>query len=426
MQARFAPVGVEVIYAIPYNAQAKLIERMFRTFRHRFDEDFEAYRGTHGEKSELARELYYQSQRLPTISELAYLLQLAIGEYNSILPHGGRGMDGRTPDQVFYDESIRIPRRNPDKAFALLFFEPVKGGRIVGRNGISHQKRTYRLASLEKHLEYFGERVDLRINPDDERMAIVLSRTTGAYVCDAILEEYDATYSTRDQITRGLIERVFRDGRELQRMAAAHVEGAEERFGEYRRARIAYLKRRLAEVEAQRQQEHLCAASGGDSAVVMIPQLSAAACHIELTASAVAAVLAQDEERESKALCIVSPRRQPKAKARANTRPAGYLTYAEIAARLGITRKRLLRYRSGEAPWPEGMEAAFEALDRRRSGMPAHESEAEIAALGYVACERSRRFRGDASLAALAAQLGVSRKSLLRYRAGTVPWPEGG
>lgn len=92
MQARFAPVGVEVVYALPYNAQAKAIERMFRTFRHRFDEDFAAYRGMLGERSEIASELYNRPSELPTLSELAYLLQLAINEYNAT-PHTGRGME---------------------------------------------------------------------------------------------------------------------------------------------------------------------------------------------------------------------------------------------------------------------------------------------------------------------------------------------
>ena len=92
IQARFAPVGVEVVYAIPYNAQAKAIERMFRTFRHRFDEDFAAYRGSFGHKSELAGELSYRPTELPSVSELAFLLQLAIDDYNAT-PHTGRGME---------------------------------------------------------------------------------------------------------------------------------------------------------------------------------------------------------------------------------------------------------------------------------------------------------------------------------------------
>lgn len=92
MQGRFAPFGVEVVYAIPYNAQAKAIERMFRTLRQRFDEDFDAYRGSLGQTSELARELYNRPKELPTLSELAFLLQLAINQYNAT-PHTGRGME---------------------------------------------------------------------------------------------------------------------------------------------------------------------------------------------------------------------------------------------------------------------------------------------------------------------------------------------
>jgi hypothetical protein len=92
IRTRFAPVGIEVVYALPYNAQAKPIERMLLTFRQRFDENFEAYRGSLESKSELARELFYRPSELPTLSELAYLLQLEIDEYNAT-PHTGRGME---------------------------------------------------------------------------------------------------------------------------------------------------------------------------------------------------------------------------------------------------------------------------------------------------------------------------------------------
>ncbi len=422
IQARFAPVGVEVVYAIPYNAQAKAIERMFRTFRHRFDEDFEAYRGSLGEKSELARELFKRPSELPTISELAYLLQLAIAEYNSLTPHTGRGMEGRTPDEVFYDEALRIPRRNPDKAFALLFFERVKGGRMVDRNGVSYQNRTYRLASLEKHLEYYGERVDLRINPDDERTAIVLSRTTGEYICEAVVDPHDAGYDTREAITRDLIARVFHDCKELQRMAAAHVAGAKERFAEYRRARIEHVRRLVAEMDAQRQPQ--VAAAGGAAAVVMIPELSAAARQLELTASAVAAVLDANDAQTAPALCVVSPRRPKRPKTVTGNHRTGDLSYGEIAHRLGMSRKSLLRYRGGKLPWPIGMQDRFEAFERLRAS---EAPEIELASLLEATPTPPRRERrtGESSYQSMAVQLGVTRQMLVRYRTSKVPWPEG-
>ena len=307
LQARFAPMGIEVIYAIPYNAQAKLIERMFRTFRHRFDEDFEAYRGQLGEKSEVARELYYRPHELPTISELAYLLQLAIEKYNAMTPHGGRGMEGRTPDDVF--GAHRIPRREPDEAWAFLFFERVNGGRIVGRNGVQYDGRTYRLTSLEKHLEYFDERVDVRVNPDDQRVAAVFDWNTGRYVCKAFVEP-EATYDTRDELTRQIIARVFRDGRDLQRMAKEEIEGARERLAEYRRARVAYLVERVRQLQAARQEQTALAAAGMHSAVVMFPGLStegrdAARESVsgpsdELAASAILEVLNEEDARTAR------------------------------------------------------------------------------------------------------------------------------
>ncbi len=423
IQARFAPLGLEVIYALPYNAQAKLIESMFRTFRRRFDEDFAAYRGSLGQTSEVARDLYYRPSELPTISELAYLLQLAIAEYNGLIPHTGRGMNGRTPDQVFSDQSLRIPRREPDKAWAFLFFEAVKGGRVVGQNGVQHEHRVYRLASLEKHLEYFGERVDFRVNPDDQRVGIIFDRRTGAYVCEAIVDPEDATYSTRDEVTRQLIARVFRDGKELQKMAAAHVEGAKERLVEYRRARIAYLRRRIGELELERKQQ---GATGTEGAVVMIPELSAAARQIELTESLVVAVLDADDAANDGALCVVSTRKRREPR-RASDKPChrGTLSYAAIAKRLGVSTPMLLRYRSGTTPWPAGMKEQFEQCERLRTSRATEDTSLEALARIVPTQARARQVRGELSYAQIAKSLGVSSLTLVRYRTGRRPWPAG-
>lgn len=422
LQARFAPAGLEVIYALPYNAQAKSIESLNRSFRRRFDEDFSAFRASLGETSELARELLYRPSDLPTLSELAYLLQLAIGEYNSLIPHTGKGMNGRTPDEVFFDESVRMPRRTPDKAWAYLFFEPIKGGRIVDQNGIRFEKRTYRLESLEKHLEYFGERVDVRINPDDPRYGIALSRTTGEYICNLAVDPDDATYSTRDAVTRELIARVFHDGRELQQMAAAHVEGASERFAEYRRARIAYLKRRLAEVDARRSAK----AANSDGAVVLIPQLSAAAREIELTESAVARVLDDaDEATATSALCVPAERR-PKRATSAQRGAAPQFTYAEIVKRLGISNTTLHYYRTGVRPWPAGMRERFDQLERLRCS-PVEVTPEMLDAIAPKGAETvvRERHEGAASWPAVAAALGTNQSSLWYFRTGRRPWPAG-
>jgi hypothetical protein len=425
MQARFAPIGVDVTYALPYNAQAKLIERMFRTFRHRFDENFEAYRGQLGRKSELAGELFYRPKELPTISELAYLLQLSITEYNALIPHGGRGMDGRTPDAVFYDESLRIPRRVPDAAWGLLFFDRVKGGRVVGQNGIQHEGRIYRLTSLHKHLEYFGERVDFRPDPDDRTSAIILDRATGAFVCNAKVDPEDATYSSRDEVTRRLIGRVFSDNKELKRMAATYVEGAKERFADYRRAKIEYVLRRFAELEAERGK------TGTGSTVVAIGQFSTvarqsvASAPTEVTATMLETVLDADDAA-AQSLCVVSPRREKKIRIRTNLRD-DELSYGTIANKLGISRRTLDRYRKGQLAWPAGMQDRFEAIERLRGGSATSADAAQRATLLSEPPKRPRRKRSDGELSwsSIAATLGISLKRLLQCRTGKRPWPEG-
>lgn len=435
MQARFAPVGIEVIYAIPYNAQAKMIESMFRTFRHRFDENFEAYRGTLGNKSEFARELYYRPSELPTVSELAFLLQLAIDDYNASRPHSGRGMDGRTPDAVFYDPEIRMPYRKPDKAWGFLFFDPVKGGRIMDVNGIRHDGHIYRLESLQKHLEYFGERVDVRINPDDQRVAMIFDGRTRAYVCDAHLDD-EATYDTRDERTRQLIARVFSDGKELMRMAKAHVEGATERLAEYKRARIEYLVQRAEENEARRRDAQATLAAAA-SPITVISEFSGIARErnatpsIELTADALAAIFdaedaAREESREAGSLCVVSTRKR-KVKAQTGRRRHEHtLRMTDIAQRLGTTATSLYRYQRGVNPWPEGMKERFDAYIKLRAA-----SDADVAAMlpaldaDKAAKPRRTRNDGEFSWKNIAQTLGMHWKLLERCRKGQRSWPEG-
>jgi len=226
---RLAALGSEVVYALPGNPQGKgMIESAFRSFDAMFDQQFP-----------IPNE-FQDRDALPKVSEIAYRLQLAVERYN-MTPHGGLGMNGRTPHEVFSDESLRAPRRDADPAtFALLFFEPA-GTRIVGRLGVRIDGRTYRLSALEKQFEYFGERVEVRIWPDDPRRVVLFDRKTGGYICDAVLDEVLATYDTRDDVTKWLIARTFRDIYALRRMAARAISGdVKARLAEHARVMLAY------------------------------------------------------------------------------------------------------------------------------------------------------------------------------------------
>lgn len=352
----------------------------------------------------------------------------------------GRILNARTPDEVFYDPAIRIPVREPDESFAYLFFDLVKGGRIVGNNGVQHERVIYRLTSLQKHLEYWGERVDVRVNPDDQRVAMIFDRRTGAYVCKALADEKDATYDTRDAVTRDLIARVFGDGKHLLRMAKEYVDGAEQRLIEYRRAKIEYLVQRSRVIEAERRQRLATLTETNGRGVTVIGSLSQAARDTarenfpELSADIVSEVLAIDEaaahaaraeaaesrRAEEASLCVVSTRHRAPKRKPAWQRCDGALRFSEIAAKLGKTRSTLHRYLSGVLPWPDGLREQFEYYARLRSGGQPPSGEEPPP----VALTRRKRRDGD-SYANIAKALGVSRETLRKYRTGARPWPEG-
>jgi hypothetical protein len=353
-----------------------------------------------------------------------------------------RVLNARTPDEVFYDSAIRIPRREPDESFGYLFFDLVSGGRVVGNNGVRHEGRIYRLTSLQKHLEYWGERVDVRVNPDDQRVAMIFDRLTGVYVCKALVDAQDATYDTRDEVTRQLIARVFSDGKHLLRMAKEHVEGAKERLVEYRLAKIEYLTQRYREIEATREQRQH--ALGGSAPVTVIGPMSAVAREretaqaIELSATVIAEVLKADELAASVAqaikadaqsqetpLCVVSTRtRKPKVRT-GRQRRDGTLRFAEIARRLGTSTKSLERYRQGVNPWPEGMKERFEAYDRLRTAAPSDASAIVLPDEPAPAGPRRTRGDGELSYANIAKTLGMSLKTLDRCRQAKRSWPAG-
>lgn len=342
----------------------------------------------------------------------------------------------RTPDEVFYDPAVRMPVREPDASFAYLFFDLVPGGRIVGNNGVRHEGRIYRLISLRRHLEYWGERVDVRVNPDDQFDAMIFDRRTGSFVCKARVDARDATYSTREEITRQLIARVFRDGKELLRMAKAEVEGAKERLAEYRRARLEYVEQRVRGIVAARQRAKAALAESSSVAVIgsfsVVARDIGAADDIELTHELITEALDAGEAQRiesqpqtpTETLCAVSTRARRDRKKRTGRWHTGALSYGEIARRLGTSRRSLNRYRSGVDPWPAGMKEQFDHYERLRS-----EDAGETAIRIQLEASPPKPLRtwsdGEFSWANIARLLGMTGKALAQCRQGKRPWPDG-
>ena len=128
-------LGIKPQYCLPKHPQSKLIESWFGTVRKRFDCLWPSYCGSTAAarpESCLADLKEHQaflkgkrkSSPLPLASEFAATARQWIEEYNAQHPHSGRGMGGRTPNEIF-DELLPPHRRrlieSPDVLYALFW-----------------------------------------------------------------------------------------------------------------------------------------------------------------------------------------------------------------------------------------------------------------------------------------------------------------
>ncbi|MGB9105829.1 MAG: DDE-type integrase/transposase/recombinase, partial [Terriglobales bacterium] len=166
-----ARLGIEVTNAIPYNAQAKPVESWFGNRLHeRFDK---LWRGFYCGSSpidrpddcteNLARHKAWMegkagSSPLPLASEFVALARDFILEYNTELPHRGKGMEGRCPQAVF-DALLPADQRKPvadTAALDALFWDRQK--RRVSEGGcVQIYNARYEPADNDSRIRLFME-----------------------------------------------------------------------------------------------------------------------------------------------------------------------------------------------------------------------------------------------------------------------------
>jgi hypothetical protein len=128
-------LGIQPQYCLPGHPQSKLIESWFGTVRKRFDCLWPSYCGSgpkqRPEECTVAlreHQAFLKGKRkgspLPLASEFVATARQWIEEYNSQHPHTGRGMKGRTPDEVFNELLLPGQRRlieSPEVLYALFW-----------------------------------------------------------------------------------------------------------------------------------------------------------------------------------------------------------------------------------------------------------------------------------------------------------------
>lgn len=154
-------LGIGMIHAKPYHGQAKTVERFFGTFTDRFSRMFPTYTGRNAkERPECMQTSNAEILKLaPTLEEYKQAVAAYMAEYNAT-PSTGRDMDGKSPDQVYY-ENLKEKRVIKDlDALRLLCGNSEE--RVVHKNGVSIKNNSYFNVLLLSHL---GERVIVTYDP---------------------------------------------------------------------------------------------------------------------------------------------------------------------------------------------------------------------------------------------------------------------
>jgi transposase InsO family protein len=181
-------LDVAVQFCMPYHPQSKLIERAFRTVHQKFDALFPHYTtGNAYLRPDQTTVAMAQHRKLlkmdrgnesPLVTASHFIRMATVWieqDYNAAHSHSGRGMDGRTPDQVFDALYPSAQRRSADPAvLGQLLWETKKC--LVTNTGITLNKRRYVPANPESSgVLHLANRTDVLVcyDPHDPENAIV-------------------------------------------------------------------------------------------------------------------------------------------------------------------------------------------------------------------------------------------------------------
>lgn len=178
-------LGINVIHALPYHGQAKPVERFFRTLEGRFEACFYSYAG-HDAKNrpEHMAKLSKQLEKdpdIPTFDVFKERLANYIKEYNAS-PHSGKGMDGKSPDEVYYNSITKSIRMiDNDDVLHILCGKRVE--RRVTNGGITLFCNIFQ-SDDDKLLEYLNKKVAVVYDPEDMEKAYIYT-LDNKFICHA-------------------------------------------------------------------------------------------------------------------------------------------------------------------------------------------------------------------------------------------------
>jgi len=216
---------VEVIFAEPYNSQAKIIERMFGIIHREFSRFITGYRGinTANRPEQLLKDM--KAGNLMVFQEFRTVLDeyMEYG-YNGRVQNG-KILEGKSPSQKWLELNPAITYIS--EASLALFCSRVVGssGRplTIGRNGVKNSK-TGDVYWEEWMSARKGDKVYLRVDPDNKETAYVFEAQTDSLIDMALLVKAAPALAKTEQEREWLSVQIKEKKKELKKFKAMQRE----------------------------------------------------------------------------------------------------------------------------------------------------------------------------------------------------------
>lgn len=226
-----ADLGIEAHFALPYNAQAKNIERRFRDVHGYFDKHCPGYTGTNVVKRPEVLKAEIKAGKILPFEEFKKLAESFLAESLNKLPFGrGAIFAKRTPDEIWAADNPTLRRASPESLSA--FCQRTSRVISVQKNGV-HDPDLDVWYWAEEFAALKGTKVYLRRDLDDYGTAWVFAED-GKLLCQAKIAQAVHPLANDKKSKAELKERyaaVKRERKAMRKKAAAPIDmTAEERL----------------------------------------------------------------------------------------------------------------------------------------------------------------------------------------------------
>ncbi len=176
-------LGIDVTFAKPYNARAKVIERFFKTMQEDFERFVDTFRGSGiGDKPAylMRNEKWINNlrERKPlTIDQAKYMMAVYFQEMYGMTPH--TGLNGQKPYEVF--RSFKAPKSRQISLAELNFMMLKNESRNVRNNGVQFGNVLYYHDNL---IGMLGSKINIRYDIMDMRSILIYDQKD-RFVCQA-------------------------------------------------------------------------------------------------------------------------------------------------------------------------------------------------------------------------------------------------